>query len=151
MTAVKSGKHLLAVRMKSNTYCSSVGLVTDVCHWLTQTSRPYLQQSTAVNRDFCLKHFSHLDGHSNVTRVIHVLVRIKLRVPGWKSMTSTTVWNWQQALRQIKQLPVPILAVSLFSVLQLYVGSDQNKNNSKYRLSLFFVQAHQGYQKKVMT
>jgi len=66
-------------------------------------------------------------------------------------MTSTTVWNWQQALRQIKQMPVPILAVSLFSVLQLYVGSDQNKNNSKYRLSSLFVQANQGYQKKVMT
>jgi len=38
MTAVKPGNHLLAVRMKCNTHCRTVGLVTNVCHWLTQTT-----------------------------------------------------------------------------------------------------------------
>jgi len=42
MTAVKPGKHLLTVRMKCNTDCRAAGLVTDVCHGLTQTSRPHL-------------------------------------------------------------------------------------------------------------
>jgi len=87
MTAVKPGEHLQSVRMKCHTHCRAVGLVTNVCQWLTQTARPRLQQTSLSASSSLLFHVS--DVPSCKQELLHEQFK-PLALPG---ATMNQTWN----------------------------------------------------------
>jgi len=69
MAAVKTGNHLLSVGMKCNTHRRTIGLVTEMCHRLTQTSRPHLHTNT--NTPFMTPLQSQLENSDELNCVIN--------------------------------------------------------------------------------